>query len=939
MGDSEITRAYQFFYSAGCAHSTFCGPRLIKQEVVFLAFYEYNTIIFCEIQSPSYMPLIDARFTQNLGMVAMCFAVDNPVGGAWLGAPQPVGTSQQRSDLPLVLSPLIGRVQELAILRQLLQREEVRLLTLTGVGGAGKTRLSLQLAAELQSAFSDGVYFVALAALRNANLVLAAIAQTIGVLESSDQPLLESLKRVLRERQLLLILDNFEQVMAAAPLIAALLTAAPRLRILITSRTLLHLSGEHELPIPPLALPDREAPTTTNLAQNPAVTLFIQRAQAVRPNLQLTDENAAAIAEICWRLDGLPLAIELAAARCRILSPQALLARLLSPLQLLTTGSQDLPPRQQTLRATIDWSYQLLTPAEQSLFRRLAIFVGGWTLDAAEEVCATVSDAPTFPSARPILSTNAVAVLDHLTVLIDHSLVQQAEEPDGEPRFTMLETLREYAFERLEESGEAPLLRQLHLHFYLALAEAAENKLTGREQLTWLTRLEREHDNLRAALTNCRSIAGGEELALRLATALSWFWELHGHVSEGRAWLENLLARTALEMPARAFVSVRATALYRTASMANAQSDHQRALALANESLTLFHTLGDVNGMGWAHYMLGLSALLQGNYPHAATQLQESLTLFRATGDALGIGWSLNELGSLAMMRGDYAQAAIHHAESLAIARNLGNARDIAIHQVKQAMLMQAAGDYRQAVVHLEESLALFRQLGDRQNIPLVLHSLAYAFQLQNDFVRAQTFFREALQLYERIGNRFGIARCLIGLAASAEATGQFTRAAGLYGAAAAQHDNLNAFLEPGERDFSARSQGVVQERLGESAYSAAWNAGQTMTPTQALAASEPATTVAPAVSKPVTATPIPATTAPMPATPPTVTTGSPLGLSEREVEVLRLLARGLSYAEIADQLVISPRTVNRHLTSIYTKLNVTSRHAATRFALDHGLS
>src|SRR6266852_4875421 len=447
--------------------------------------------------------------------------------------------SLPQSRLPAPLTPLVGREQEIAAVCALLWRPEVRLVTLTGTGGVGKTRLALGVAAAVNADFADGICFVALAPLIDPGLVLSTIAQALGVQEQGSRPLLEGLQDHLREKQLLLLLDNFEQVVSAAPVVAELLVAAPRLRVLMTSRTSLHLSGEHEFAVPPLSLPDlRDLPPLDRLTQYGAIRLFIERAQAVKSDFALTKENAAAIAAICHQVDGLPLAIELAAGRSKLFSPQALLPRLRNRLKLLVGGAQDLPLRQQTLRGTIAWSYDLLDQAEKILFRRLAVFVGGCTLEAAEAVCHPDRDLEGD-------------VLDAVERLVDKSLLRQEAQADGEPRLLMLETIREYALERLAASGETEATRRRHADYYLALAEQAEPLLAGEQQVPWLNRLEQEHENLRAALTWVFQEAGGADLhlkaalreqTLRLVGALWSFWYIHCHYREGKQWLQAALA-------------------------------------------------------------------------------------------------------------------------------------------------------------------------------------------------------------------------------------------------------------------------------------------------------------------------------------------------------------------------------------------------------------
>jgi predicted ATPase len=440
-------------------------------------------------------------------------------------------------NLPLPPTKLIGREQELAAIRRRLLHDGARLLTLIGPPGIGKTCLGLRAATDLCESFEDGACFVELAPIRDPTLVATAIAQVLGIKETSNQPLMPTLKAYLHNRQLLLLLDNFEHLLSAVPLVTELLAVCPWLHVLVTSRAALRVRNERLFPVPALALPKHtERLDVATIGQSPAVTLFVARAQAVQPEFVLTQANAATVAEICQRLDGLPLAIELAAARIKLFSPEALLTRLERRLKLLTTGARDIPLRQQTLRNTIDWSYQLLDPAEQRLFARMGVFVGGCTLAAAEAVGTAASD----------LGSDAQ---DGLAALVDQSLVRQDAGLDGEPRFTMLETIREYALEQLAACGEAEVLREQHLEHYLALAEAAELRLNGAEQLTWLERLETEHDNLRAGLEWCRVEPDRNAVGLRLVCALGQFWTLRGYISEGRERLAGALAHQGIRTP------------------------------------------------------------------------------------------------------------------------------------------------------------------------------------------------------------------------------------------------------------------------------------------------------------------------------------------------------------------------------------------------------
>ena len=721
------------------------------------------------------------------------------------------------NNLPAQPTPLIGREQEVFAIQQLLRHSEVRLVTLTGPGGVGKTRLALQVASELLDMFADGVYFLALAPISDPMLVASTIAQTLGIKEGSSQPLMERIKDYLRSKQLLLVVDNFEQVIDAAPLIAELLAAAPRLNVLVTSRAVLRLSGEREFPVPPLELPNpQHLPPLELLSQYEAITLFTQRAQAVKPDFQLTTSNAPAIVEICTRLDGLPLAIEQAAARSKLFPPQGLLARLRSRLTLLTGGTRDVPARQQTLRNTIDWSYQLLSPAEQTLFQRLAVFVGGCTLDAAEAICADEelrSDEHGWKIAVPASVIDPLSsVLDLLASLVDQSLLRQVPGIDGEPRFLMLETIREYALERLELSGEAEHLRRRHLAHFLHLAEAAEPQLLKADQTLWLQRLESDHDNLRAALAGCQAPEGDADIGLRMAGALWRFWDTRSHLSEGRRWLEQMLALRELGVPGEQALdptaeqaearqhhtrmAMRARALFGAGAMAWSQGDFGQATMRLEESLALSQALGDSTGIANTQSHLGIIAQLQGDYPRATTLLEASLALRREIGDRHGVAGALNNLGLVALCQDDYAQA-----------RPL-----------------------------IEEALALVRELGSARYIALALNNLGIVALGQRDLAKASACCRESMQLLCELNNKYDIADCLVGLAGVAREQGQPERAARLSGAIETLLDSIGAVLERAEQITQDRTIAALRAQLDEVRFTALMAEGRAMTLEQIIA-------------------------------------------------------------------------------------------------------
>jgi predicted ATPase/class 3 adenylate cyclase len=560
------------------------------------------------------------------------------------------------SNLPIQPTPFIGRQREVSEIAGMLRRERVRLLTLSGPGGTGKTRLALQVAEDILSNFADGAFFVSLASLADSGPVASSIATALGVKEMGEQPLAETLSDYLRDKQLLLVLDNFEHVLPATSLVSELLLRCPRLNVLVTSRAALRLAAEHEHPVLPLALPDpKQLPDLDALSQYDAIALFVERAQAVKPGFAVTNENAPAVAEICSRLDGLPLAIELAAARIRLFPPHTLLQRLSSRLTLLTGGARDAPVRQQTLRNAIDWSYSLLAEGEQRLFARLSVFAGGFSYEAAEAVCNPDGE---------------LDLLEGLTSLVEKSLLRQEDAPTSaaeEPRFLPLETIREYAAEKLTASGEEQRLRQDHATFFTEMVEHGERKFWGPGQKEWMDQLEREHDNLRAVLG--WSLRDGDPMfGLRLAVVIGIFWEDHGHLSEGRRWLEALLAGDA-----GAGTSQRAKAFDTAGMLARGQGDFQHAHLRLEESLRLYRELGDRQGAAMVLAHLGGLARLQDDLDWAVRLLEESISINRQIDDRHFLASALTNLGEVWMGQGNYGQARAMLDEALTLRRELGD--------------------------------------------------------------------------------------------------------------------------------------------------------------------------------------------------------------------------------------------------------------------------
>jgi predicted ATPase/class 3 adenylate cyclase/Tfp pilus assembly protein PilF len=722
------------------------------------------------------------------------------------------------NNLPVQLTSFIGREREMKEVKELLK--QTRLLTLTGSGGCGKTRLALQMAADLLEEYPDGVWLVELAVLTDPALVPTTVANILDIHEESGQPILATLTETLKSRVLLLIWDNCEHVVAAcAQLAETLLRACPNVRILATSREALGIAGETAWRVPSLSLPDphelsiTETELVSRITQYEAVRLFIERAEAASSDVQVTPQNVSAIVHICRRLDGIPLAIELAAARVKVLSVEQIADRLDDRFRLLTGGSRTALPRQQTLRAMMDWSYELLNNQERTLFRRLSAFAGGFTLAAVEAVCAD----------EAIQSSE---VLDLLTNLVSKSLVVFKERVE-EARYRLLETVRQYSRDKLLETGEAVRIRERHRDWFLAFAERAEGELQGPEQALWLERLETEHDNLRAALEWSSSTP---EIGLRLAGGLWFFWYLRGYVSEGREWLKQFLTKTA-----QAPTPLRAKALYGASILARAQDDYAQATALLEESLAFYRALKDKHGVASVLGNLGVIAFARGEYGRAAKLREESLEHFRELGDTVGIASALSELGHFALYEDDIARAERLLEESLALSRAAQDDQGIALALRRLGAVLFRRGDRARAKALLQESLELYQELGVVPGLASVLNSLGMVALSEGNYQRARELLRESLLRYRDVGDKWHIALCVDRLARVAGAQGDWERAAQLLGAEEALRETIGAPLPPSEREGHDQTLKRAHEQLGEESFAAAWADGYAMKLDQAI--------------------------------------------------------------------------------------------------------
>jgi len=869
--------------------------------------------------------------------------------------PQPF--SSHRPAHPLQLTPLIGREYELLELDDLFHQPSVRLVTLVGPGGVGKTRLALQVAERLGSACRDGACLVPLDAIRDAALLLPTVANALGVSDTGSRSLHEELIEALQDRELLLVLDNFEHLTAAAPLIPELMVACPGLRVLITSRAPLGLHGEREYPLAPLPLPEAAQADPERYHQYTtyaAVRLFVERAMEVRPSFRLTPDNAADVVEICRRLDGLPLAIELAAARVKVLSPAALRQALTRRLQVLTGVSRGRSARFQTMRDTIEWSYDLLSAQQQRLFRRLAVFAGGFALEGATAVCADIEGA--LGEEPEIAGSDPFSLLDRITELIDRSLILQAQGDDPEPRFTMLQTIQEFGREQLAGCGEMHAAQRAHSAYVVGLAEQSERELTGANQIAWLDRLENEHDNIRAALAWAIG-QGDARLAQRIAAPLWRFWSNRGHLAEGRQWFDQALALDGDEArPERAYALhgagqmaemlgdyEQASSLYREgmaaaraigdrdlvarlfgamANVAHDRGNYDESIQFHEEARTLYAETGNRRGLAISLHNLGNVRYNRGDLDGADSMYAQSLALMRELGDERNIGYNLGSLGTVALAKGDYERARQLQEESLRVMERIDDEISVAATLINLGNIHQELGDYAEAVRVTESALAVLDQLGAKRNAAIARYNLGHIARIQGDSIAATAHLAESLIAFWEFRDVSSSAECIEALGGEAIALGDPRRAARLLAAAAALRRSVGSVSEPSEEGQRERDLAAVRAALDATAFASAWDEGvdapiETIIAealgVRVLAASTPRDRLVDEVA-------------------------ARYGLSRREVQVLRLFATGRTSQEIAAELAIGAATVTQLVGRLHTQLGVDSRAGLAAIAFKHGL-
>jgi predicted ATPase/DNA-binding CsgD family transcriptional regulator len=889
----------------------------------------------------------------------MSDCIEQQRGGTLEGDPEPerkdalILVQKRINNLPIPLSSFFGREEECEAISAVLF-QGVRLLNLTGTGGVGKTRLALAVASSIHQAWTAGVCFVPLQAVSSPEQVIPAIAQALE-LRTGNLSIFEAVQAYLRPRHLLLVLDNFEQVVEAAPSLSTLLTSCQEVTVLVTSRQRLHVSGEREFPVLPLTVPTAKREyVLEELVTNPSVALFLNRAQAILPTFQLTPTNAQDIADICIHLEGLPLALELAAARIKLLPPHALLARLAHPLQILTTGYRDVSERQQTLRNTIQWSYDLLSAEEQSLFRRLCVFIGGCTLAAIEALYTLLGDDP-------------AQVFDTIASLLDKSLLQRDEQEDGQPRFQMLETIREFGLECLQRNGEMEGVQQAHAHYYLAWAEASRKVLFGSEQGLLIKRYLQEQWNWRAAM-HLLLERQDKEAALRLAGGLSIFWMIWGYsfdqayLLEGKNFLEQSLPASK-----KSLTTARAWALGVYGGILAMLRNLENSEAACREGLTLARKVGDVQYiiaglwmlllpliarddlkaarrvveeavslarelrddctdwgtiwlLGYSLHRAGYVALWQGRYALSRDMLSETITLCNQKGELFFALWSNLYLGEVDFFEGKDEEARERLEFVVSVYKSLEIRTQVAEAQGFLGLLSLRQGNIQEAHAQLSESLSTRKEVGDEQGIAWAEIWLARVEHARQNPERARHLLQEGLTRALKASSRLYTAMGLEELGKVVAEHGELTWAAQLFGAAAALREAMDAPVPLIERPEHEKQLAMVHAALGEVRWSTAWMQGCSMTPEQAFARQEAAS--APSSTSRLSG----GAEASLPR------------LTQRELEVLQHLSKGLTSAQIAEKLELSTVTISSYLHSIYKKLGVSSRTAALRFALDHHL-
>ena len=811
------------------------------------------------------------------------------------------GVMVGKHNLPAQRNSLVGRRREILDVKRALAM--TRLLTLTGTGGSGKTRLALEAARDLVGAYPDGVWLVELAQLSEEKLVPQAVAKAVGVPEQPERSLADALVEALRAKEMLLVLDNCEHLVeVAAGLVDVLLDSCPRLHVLTTSREALRVAGESRWPVPALSLPDPSlSPTVMELEGSESARLFAERARHRDPTFTVGSENVRVVAEICRRLDGIPLAIELAAARVGTLSLEQISERLEDSLKLLTAGDRMAVPRQQTLRGALDWSHELLSEPERPLFMRLSVFAGGWTLEAAEVVASAVEEGD---------------VLELLSGLANKSLIVSEPTGDGGVRYRLLEPVRQYAREKLEENGNAQSVRRRHAEYFLTLAEEAEPKLWGQEDAAWLERLEAEHDNLRAALSWALEREEGEP-ALRLAGALWRFWITRGYYEEGKRWCEGALGKGER-------AAAQAQVLAGLGHFALWQGDLGRAEAAAQEGLKLSKEVG-IKGVIAADFLIiqGEALRTRGDNERAKELLEAGLVLSREAEDKRCIAWSLGSLANVSSSQGDHERAKELYEEGLALARELGGAETISAQLLSLGYEFLLEGDHERAAALNEEAAALLRNRGYRTGLEYALDNLGWAALMRGDYERAAELFDESVVLCKELGDKSTAAESLEGLACAAAARGEAERVARLFGAAQGLYETEGYHHTPRERAMREPYLADARSRLDGEVWETILEEGKAMRLEEAigyaLSEEEGVAPSSPTLEEPSAGDP-------------------PVALTSREEEVAGMVGRGMLNRQIAQELFISERTVEKHVSNILRKLHLASRTEIAAWATQQRL-